>query len=111
MFLVNITAPLFLPYHTIRHFISSEVLIDKENREKMSNKRGADVVKEALPNVGSSKRDQVKEQKAAMPQKPDLKKSKSYGAPSTLDYAPPKQKVKHSLSATPNSAKNSKGMS
>ena len=87
----------------------SENLIQKEHKQKVSNKDGAGVLEEALPDIDSNQKEDTKDQKATKPHKPDLKKSKSYGLPSTLEYAPPKQKFKHSLSAVPNSSKNPKG--
>ena len=65
---------------------------------------------EVSSSADSASKDEEKEKKLAKHQKPDLKKSKSYGAPSTQDYVPQKQKFKHSLSVVPNSSKNSKGM-
>jgi len=87
-----------------------ENLIQKEHEQKISSKDGTGILEEALPDVGSNRKEETKDQKATNPQRPDLKKSKSYGITSTVEYAPPKQKFKHSLSAVPNSSKNSKAL-
>ena len=84
-------------------------MVQKEDKEIKLVKNGSDALKEKI--VDGDRKDERKELKAVKSQKPDLKKSKSYGAPSTTEYIPSKQKVKHSFSVVPSASQNSKGTS
>lgn len=83
-----------------------------ENVEKIkckipkSNK--ADVIEEAMDDndaTDGKNKENGKNEENGQPKHMELKKSKSYGAPSSRDYVHPKPNLKHSMSVNPNAVK------
>ena len=91
---------------TLTLFIPDE----KKNREANSNESESQEAKEIIETDGNQEERKDKKGKVKY-QKPDLKKSKSYGAPSMRDYVPSKPKFKQCLSVDPSFSKDSKGFS
>ena len=69
---------------------------------KIAKSNKADVIQEA---VDSKDTGEGKKEENGQPKHIELKKSKSYGAPSSRDYVHPKPNLKHSMSVNPNAVK------
>ena len=69
---------------------------------KIPKSTKADVIQEAIESKDTA---DGKKEENGQPKHMELKKSKSYGAPSSRDYVHPKPNLKHSMSVNPNAVK------